>query len=681
MLVPAGEWRTFEYDTPDLSPVFFGGESRAEGVQAREYSVYADIWHDDGSTTWGRRAYFSEGTHDWEDAACVYVPAKPIKTIKVHALHRNGTGKAEFRNLFLRRGEGTGEVFNVRRMTNRPFADTATVFFDEFRGKEVAHRTRREPLAGPRTPVLCGQEEFRVWTASSTELVTPETFPPAAAGGRPELCLDLPARGDASGQILVTCGARAWTNASVRLGKLISRTGDEFHGNVKWERVGYLAREPGAFAHPAAPPATVRWLPDPLLPAAPFAVRAQSTQGVWLTAHADDAAPSGVYSGEAEVLENGIVRSTVALTVRVYPFALPRTFGMETAFCVMDGFLKAYYGDRLAAIRRQAWDVMLDHRLNPDDISRTEPPPVEELLHARARGMNRFNVVNLVPKPKDPKQAWIGAVKDPGVISDPAFYADLKARLDPYVAELRRHGLEREAYFYGFDERREPFYPAIDAIWKKLKADYPDIPLMTTAKIYRTLCEKGTNHEELVTTDWYCPTTDAWNDDITAFLKSRGKRVWWYVCCWPVHPYANFASYEYPPIEGRILAWQTYLKDADGFLYWHVNYWHQPQNPQLDESDTYFPDWHTACKLRMPGDGILLYPGRRGILPSVRLAQVRDGIEDYEIMKLAEARVGREAVLSAVRELTPSLTDYSRDGDRLRRLRRRILTLLLKGQD
>ncbi|MCR5752089.1 MAG: hypothetical protein K6G91_09005 [Kiritimatiellae bacterium] len=33
-------------------------------------------------------------------------------------------------------------------------------------------------------------------------------------------------------------------------------------------------------------------------------------------------------------------------------------------------------------------------------------------------------------------------------------------------------------------------------------------------------------------------------------LRRRGKKVWWYVCCGPRCPYANFASLEYPFIEG-----------------------------------------------------------------------------------------------------------------------------------
>ena len=74
----------------------------------------------------------------------------------------------------------------------------------------------------------------------------------------------------------------------------------------------------------------------------------------------------------------------LSITVRVRDFELPRTFGMKTGFAMMDGFIRKLYPDRFRAMKRAAWDVMLDHRLNPDDITRTSPPEIEDLLYARS---------------------------------------------------------------------------------------------------------------------------------------------------------------------------------------------------------------------------------------------------------------------------------------------------------
>jgi len=70
---------------------------------------------------------------------------------------------------------------------------------------------------------------------------------------------------------------------------------------------------------------------------------------------------------------------------------------MKTAFAMMDGFTRATYGEITPALRRQCLDLMLSHRLNPDDISRTDPPAIADLLYARDRGLSAFNIVTSCP--------------------------------------------------------------------------------------------------------------------------------------------------------------------------------------------------------------------------------------------------------------------------------------------
>ena len=50
-----------------------------------------------------------------------------------------------------------------------------------------------------------------------------------------------------------------------------------------------------------------------------------------------------------------------------------------------------------------------------------------------------------------------------------------------------------------------------------------------------------------------------------------------------------------------------------------------------------------------------------------RLVNVRDGVQDYELMKLAEAKAGREPVLGVVRRISPDQTHPNRDWRELRR--------------
>ena len=691
-----GLWRTFEYDEPSAMPIYFCGESRSENAAAADYCIFLDLWYDDGTPVWAVRAEWPQGTHDWVQTSGAFVPERPVKKIEMHAFLRKGTGKAEFRNLRLERREGNGDVLGEKQtMTERPYANRDRVIADVFTGRKVVRGAivatgNSIAVANPLAP-----DAVVVWTADSMRRITPLTFPDgvrisperearaaklALAGCAPALPsahVSLARRERESFQVLVSTGAEAeWTDGGVSLPVLRNENGEALRGTLEWRRVGYVARDTGYYPHPCGAPQTELWLPDPLLPPAPFKVRKGSTQGLWFTVYAAPDAKAGVYSGDVVLAERGERRATVRVAVEVEDFALPETFGMATSFSVMDGFTRAQYPDRFEEKKRESWDIMLDHRLNPDDISRTTPPDIDDLLYARSRGMNLFNILNIVPEPKDGNAKWV-CYSPPEATESAAFYPSFKARLAPYVVELRRRGLDKLAYLYGFDERGSEYYPGIDALWRKLKADFPDIPVMTTATMYRDYAvdyaARSATEPCLVTTDWFCPLTDVYRKDVSDELRRLGKKVWWYVCCGPRHPYANFASLEYPFIDGRLLGWMTHLYRADGLLYWHVNFWN---GPCIDEGDTFLPEWKTYSSLHMPGDGVLLYPGKDHIMPSIRLAQVRDAVEDYEWLRLAAAKAGEDAVDAVSRTLIHSLTDFIRDPSALRQAHGRLARMI-----
>lgn len=672
--------REYTYDKPDMTPIVFEGWSRSVDANAWDYTLWMDIKYSDGTPKWGVKSGFRRGTHGWEFIRGIFQPEKPVSSIKLYAFLRKGTGKAEFRDVKLeRRATNDVEWIARTRRTNRPFRNE-TIEEDTYRdGKHFKLRNRSvSGDIGPESTL--SDDEACVWAVDSMRLVTPLTFPSKAERIGGEIDLEL-ARGEAeSAQIVVSTGTRRKiTDAVLEVSQLRMADGSPFDGEVKWERVGYLARRNGYASCRYSAPEEERWLPDPLLPAAPFNVRNGSSQGVWLTVKANRNAKPGVYHAVAVVSEKGARLASVRLRIQVRDFAQPEVFGMRTAFCVMDGFTKAQYPGRFDEMRRKSWDIMLDHRLNPDDISRTSPPRIDELKYARTRGMNCFNIINLVPPPQPGcdtnKWTWIAK---PEEIFTPEFYRHVKHTLVPYVAELKANGLLDCAYLYGFDERGREYYDGIDAFWKKLKRDFPDLPLMTTAAMYRDM-RRGCSDAVLKTTDWFCPLSRDYDLALSEKLRTDGKQVWWYVCCIPKYPYANFASYEYPPIDARVLGWQTYLYRADGLLYWHVNNWNDNQR-NLDPSDTFFPEWDThSGKLHMPGDGILLYPTKDGIVPSIRLALVRDAVEDYERLQTVAKLCGRQAADEVCRTFIKSKFDFSRDAHSLFDARRRLSAMIEEG--
>ncbi len=621
--------KTYEYESPDDRPIVFSVRSRAEKAEAQLYCAYLDVHYADGTHDWNKKARFNPGTHGWERATGAFVPKKPVSKLELYGIFRDGIGEVEFDGHSIERREGTNDVLEVQSMTDMPYSDSDVTVRKVFNGREVKLVTERTSPSRLQERCLLPSGDFQVWTCESLDTVTPLTFPKSDA--KRTISIDLARCEGESAQVLVSSHSPL-ENVNLELSELKNSQGKRFKGRLKWERVGYIARGHGFYRHAEAPPIHERWLPGPLLPAAPFKVRGGSTQGTWITVTAAEDEIPGEYNGVIRVSSDGWT-VPVPLSVKVRSFSLPKRFGMRTAFCVMDGFTRKYYPDDFASRKRESWDMMLNHRLNPDDISRTEPPDVDDLLYAHKRGMNSFNILNIVP-PAKPGQIWVPYGR-PEVIFAPGFFESFTNRLAATVERLRRHDLLKDAYIYGFDERGPEYYDGIDVFWKRWKTAYPEIPLVTTSRQFKDYAQGNRSRNGVLSSDIFCPIIQHFDFSVSEELKKLGKGVWWYSCCFPEPPLPNFGSYENPLWEGRMLVgWLTWRYRLQGFLFWIVNRWDNG-NAKLDENETFFPDWkENELTGRCPGDGTFMYPGHKGILPSVRLSMLRDAVEDYEYQLL-----------------------------------------------
>ena len=141
--------------------------------------------------------------------------------------------------------------------------------------------------------------------------------------------------------------------------------------------------------------------------------------------------------------------------------------------------------------------------------------------------------------------------------------------------------------------------------------------------------------------------------------REEGKRMWWYVCCSPTMPHANFFSY-YQGVCTRVLMWQQYMFDVDGLLYYSTIRWNQVSKRRLDLSEG--------------GDGLLLYTGstfgqESYPVSSVRLEQIRDGLEDFDYLTMLEEKIGRREVMKFVENVTTDVLKYTEDADQLASVR------------
>jgi len=101
--------------------------------------------------------------------------------------------------------------------------------------------------------------------------------------------------------------------------------------------------------------------------------------------------------------------------------------------------------------------------------------------------------------------------------------------------------------------------------------------------------------------------------------SARGFTTTYYVACFPPRPNTFVFS---PPIEGRYIGWYAAAYGYDGFLRWAYDAW--PADPMRDARHAIWP----------AGDTFLVYPGANS---SIRFEKLREGIVDYEKMRIVRA--------------------------------------------
>jgi hypothetical protein len=116
-------------------------------------------------------------------------------------------------------------------------------------------------------------------------------------------------------------------------------------------------------------------------------------------------------------------------------------------------------------------------------------------------------------------------------------------------------------------------------------------------------------------------------------MIDSGKEVWFYVCWLPQGEYAN-RFIELPLIKTRLLHWINYKYGLNGYQHWAYNAW-------PTDGDVMNPN-RVGVKGELPtGDAWIVYPKKDGFLSSIRLEAMRDGIVDYELLKMLSAKNDR----------------------------------------
>lgn len=463
------------------------------------------------------------------------------------------------------------------------------------------------------------------------------------------------------------------------------------------------------------------WFADPLLPMPDggMAIDDGQAQGIWLELPVDSGTDAGLYQGEVQVrgtfTGNATGSETFVLSAPVKVFVseleVPSPAESKIGSAWSGDWRGQYFRDRVGGERYNQtayFDMMQQYRTPPDAIYGSAIRPMEELAFLSEAGDHDFNILqvdlwlqkhaeaycsggdgdnHLLIQTAEALNSTIGIVR-----TCPQAVEALIEELRPTVEELDARGALGSAYVYGYDEVPRSSEAEIRAVFGALKREFPklrthvainwELPPDMPVDIW-TVAYQQSNSGEI---------------DVTPWLNADpARRVWWYHCIEPHQSKFLNTFIDRTPVQGRLLMWLGAQSEAskgypNGWLYYKMDSYLNVQDESVSrqtlkrragrEASRAFLDydprhyvWFLESRVTAPEHlwweaNTYVYPGDDGgPIPSVRLAALRDGLEDWELFQKLPADV----VTSTVSQLVQSATSWRDDHARLEELRARLL--------
>ncbi len=401
------------------------------------------------------------------------------------------------------------------------------------------------------------------------------------------------------------------------------------HGDAQWPASGLSVWRAGyvEMFNLWAPHNDLGWQPDPLLPnRGPFDIEAGMVQPLWLRLRGGEGMPAGVCRGEVVVTAAGVAPMRVPIEVTLWDFTLPAEQHFTYSVPTWGGQWEAMYPKSVTPERWRAYlDLLLDYRVS------SFPMTDDEMTHAYGRGQREFCLmcfpVDYVPADTKTKVADLGAKWKA---------LPWSSKATPYVLL----GDEAPPQYYHVNQEEGRLVHEVTPV---IQRRFTLSPENTTEGIEAYLGAMKGCGDTLILGAATCYATH----EMSAKVRAAGFGLWWYYV----------ASHYYIPgtgVDARSTFWRHWKYQVPGQLHWGASYWGDANIAGKDGK--HWPEVPWDTKSSRGGDGYLVYPapGGTGVWPSIRLENIRDGIEDYEYFVLLDTltkKLGAGERLAANRRL------------------------------
>jgi Domain of unknown function (DUF4091) len=413
------------------------------------------------------------------------------------------------------------------------------------------------------------------------------------------------------------------------------------------------AREPGSLAFTAAaapdPKETTGWLADALVPGDAELAQA-GRAALWVDVGVPSGAPPGTYTAMLHVAsaEGAIGAREVRLRVldRDMPWAAHKTM----VFYEPDNLARRM-GDRAAEIELR--QLMHAHHVS---TFRELHQPSEMDLDDRALSGELYTEGQGYDGAGQGVGEGVFAIGAYGGLRAPS--KDSLAVAERFAQRLRATGRmqDTQVFLYAIDETCTSPWPGQ---WREL---FAGSEAMKGVKVGATCGDDPVAQRA----DLVMMTSADYEPSRARAAKEAGKWVWAYN---GQRPHAGPMMLDVPAVDLRANAWIAARYGVERWFYWESTYWFDGNRGGRGGKDGFDPfevaeTFHNGDGDWANGDGILVYPGKQitagmrdfgltAVFPSVRLKNLRRGVEDAAYIDMARAE-DREAADAIVRRLVPS---------------------------
>jgi hypothetical protein len=490
-------------------------------------------------------------------------------------------------------------------------------------------------------------------------------------------------------QIVIHGGDAGLTHLKASLPSLGPITG----GDIRLYRETYLTT-----THPSTPSAALGAWPDGLQPdvdeianesrwAFPMDVPAHESRVVWVDVLIPVNATPGTVTGSVQLTADGAFSKSVAVTLTIIDAALPSTSSLPTAFMLdSNGVCQAHTGSNDCGGDDQEFAM----------LGKYERLALE----------HRITLANIVPRvPADHSftnlDRWVGAYLDGSApsrlqgakMTTAQYQAPVEvASYAAFAQHFRQKGWLDRAFDYTADE--PPYGSTFDQAAARAATVKQGDPGLRT--LVTTTIDQADAHQLSGAIDLMVPvindvdgTASPYQGDQRAhydsFAGQPGKGLWMYQSCmshgcaygtngqggsnarWPSYMVDASAA------ENRAMQWLIFAERGSGELYYQT-------------AQAITTAWTDQFQFNGNGDGTLFYPGTTNVIggqtdvpvASIRLKLIRQGLQDYEWLKLVSDAGDPAFAMQVARALVPAASQVTGDGSAFDRARLQLIARYLE---